>query len=593
MNNLSVKQLTIASIICACSLLAGCNSSDGNITAPPTNSSNINQGNDNMNQNNDSNDDNSDSNPSELLSADTIIINAKIYGHNTANALAVEDGKITFIGDNQMIQALAKDYTTVIDANNQLVLPGFIDNHNHLGEGGEVTCLPSTERSLAAQRNLLRRCARDAQAGQWIIGYGSAFELEIEQTTTPRELLDQIFPNNPVIIMDFTSHAQFVNSAAYQLAGFDQQSPNPQGGILLKDEYGELNGIVLDNAGDIIYEIATNSINGKFDFMLEGIQYGLEQAKQNGITTVGDGRTYWRRGMYDAWVEMAQQQRLTARISVRPWIYPDVDRQEQLNFLHSAFQNDIEQLLIVNQVKMYSDGMPEYSTGRVIEPYTFSWFAGYPHGINYIDQHNMTEWLQTLQTIGYGAHIHAIGDLGVRESLNAIEAARNNQSQLKYHITHLHMMDPQDLPRFAALNVDADLQLAAPSFSESERAEHITDFIGTKRASEIYHTPVKQLQQSGANVVLSSDWTVNPIAPTHAIANAIEEGSLNINQAINAYTINAANALGLAEITGSLTVGKSADMVILNTDLTTATPSQIRAAQVNFTLLQGQVVYQR
>lgn len=538
----------------------------------------------------------SENNVVSQTAADSVISNAKVYlGKGSyAEAVAIKDGKILFVGSEQAAQAYVANGTNVINASGQLVLPGFIDNHNHLGEGGEVTCTPSAEYTLSQQAQLLSQCAENVEAGKWIIGYGSDYLSEMdEQQTTPISVLNQLFPNNPVIIMDFTSHAQFVNSYALELAEIDKSTPDPIGGVYMKDSQGELNGVLLDNAGDLVMEMAVNSVEGKFDIFVEGILFGLQQARENGITSVGDGRTYWRRGMYEAWKQVESNNLLTARISLRPWIYPDVNKQEQLNFLQQAFQNDISKLLIVNQVKMYSDGIVPYGTGRVIEPYQFTWTPELPNGLNYISQAAMSDWLITLFGIGYGAHIHAIGDLGVRESLNSIEQVRNQGSALKYNMTHLEMVDQQDLNRFRQLNVDADLQLSAEAHSHAERVEHIAPFIGAQRANEVLLTPVKALQDSGANLVLSSDWTVNSISPLSAISIAVGEGALSIDEAISAYTINPASALGLDTITGSIEVGKSADLVVLERDITQLNSTEIKQVKVSKTLLEGEVVYTR
>jgi predicted amidohydrolase YtcJ len=532
--------------------------------------------------------------PNEKSSAELVITNGIIYRNEAAQAIAVKAGVISFIGTNAEVEKLIGDNTQTVNANGQLVLPGFIDNHNHLVEGGEMTCFPNRESTLAEQTTLLANCAKNAVPGTWITGYGGAFELEMQAASvTTLSTLDSLFPNNPVIIMDWASHAQFVNSLAYEKAGINKESAAPQGGVYLKNEDGDLNGILMDNAGDMVMEIAVNSMAARLDSALMGIDNGLKEAKRNGITTVGDGRTYWRQGIFEAWQQVAKENKLTARISIRPWIYPEVEKAEQLEFLAKAFQNDINELLIVNQVKMYSDGMPEYSTARVIEPYEFAWFEGYPNGVNYLTQEVMSNWLVDLFAMGYGAHIHAIGDLGVREALNAIESVRDAGSALNYNMTHLQLIDPSDIPRFAALGVDADFQMVGASFNEDELAQYIAPYIGQIRAKELHHTPVKELYNSGANVVLSSDWTVNPISPMSAISYSVEGGALTIEQAIDAYTIKPALALGLETITGTIEVGKSADFAILSTDITKATSEQIRNSKVVTTILQGKVVYQK
>ncbi|OJJ14376.1 hypothetical protein BKI52_43085 [marine bacterium AO1-C] len=527
--------------------------------------------------------------------ADLVFINGNIYTHSTAEAVVVRNGKIEFIGTNADAQKYIGSNTQTIDLQGRSLLPGFIDNHVHAGEGGEVSCLPSDALNIEQQKSTLKKCAEGVAEGQWVIGYGMFLDQVLGTGTTlnkPIKSLDEIFPKHPVIIMEQTSHSMFVNTLALNKAGIDKNTPDPQGGKLMKDENGELNGVLIDNAGDLVMEIAVNSLTNKASIFVEGVKFGLQELKKNGITTIGDGRTYWRRGMLDAWKTVANDGLLTARVSIRPWIYPTVDKTQQLTFLKGAFQNDINQLLIVNQVKMYIDGVPENGTARLIQPYAQTYFQDSPYGINYISQTNMASWLSDLYNIGYGAHVHALGDKGIREVLDAVQVVRNQGSQLKYHITHVAMLDKVDLPRFAQLSVDADIQVGNTPLTQQERANDFVPFIGATRASELLYSPVKALKASGANVTLSSDWTVYPLSPLNGISVSVQEGSLTIQEAIDAYTINPAKALGLDSITGSITVGKSADFVVLEKDLTKISASEIKTTRVMMTMLQGKIVYE-
>ncbi|HAS45582.1 MAG TPA: urease [Microscillaceae bacterium] len=527
--------------------------------------------------------------------ANLVFINGSIYGHPTAEAIVVNQGKIEFIGSNIEAQKLIGSNTQTIDLKGKMLLPGFIDNHVHAGEGGEVSCLPSNALNIDQQKETLKKCAADVEEGKWVIGYGMHLDQVLGNGTTlnkPIQSLDKIFPKHPVIIMEQTSHAMFVNTLALNKAGIHKDMPDPQGGKFMKDENGELNGVLIDNAGDLVMEMAVNSLANKFSILVEGIKFGLQELKKNGITTIGDGRTYWRRGMLDAWKTVAKDGLLTARVSIRPWIYPTIDKTEQLTFLQGAFQNDIQQLLIVNQVKMYIDGVPENGTARLIQPYTQTYFQDTPYGINYISQNRMVSWLTDLYGIGYGAHVHALGDKGIREVLDAVQVVRSQGSQLKYHITHVAMLDKADLSRFAQLNVDADIQVGNTPLTQQERSQDFVPFIGASRASELLYSPVKSLKATGANVTLSSDWTVYPLSPLNGISVSVQEGAFTIQEAIDAYTINAAKALGLDSLTGSITVGKSADFVVLEKDLTKISANEIKTTRIMMTVLQGKVVYE-
>ena len=363
-------------------------------------------------------------------SADMVLTNASIYGYQTADSIAISKGKILYVGKASDMQGFTRSTTETIDLDGGFIAPGFIDNHNHVFEaaseaGGQ--CELSMDAGLEEQIPYLKACRKDARRGEWVMGYGFSIEalLAEDNRRTPLEVIDSVFPDQPVIIMEQTSHSMWVNSAALEKAGINKNSPEPQGGKILKDEYtGELNGILLDNAGDIVMEIAWNSLEEQFDQSYEGMMTGLDEARSHGITTIGDGRLYWKRGWYEVWKEAEKRGDLTARVSLRPWIYPTDSMQPQLSFLSEVLATDKSQLLLVDQVKMYSDGILVNGTAKTLAPYLDTYIPDEPYGINYIPPEAMEEWLKALDKIGYGAHIHAIGDGAIRESLNAIEAMR-------------------------------------------------------------------------------------------------------------------------------------------------------------------------
>lgn len=205
----------------------------------------------------------------------------------------------------------------------------------------------------------------------------------------------------------------------------------------------------------------------------------------------------------------------------------------------------------------------------------------------------MSHWLLALNIIGYGAHIHAIGDGAVHESLNAIEQARKTGSDKTYNLTHVEMVDEKDWRRFESLNVDADFQIGSDYIAKQDH-DWAIPFIGKKRAHQML--PLRKLYDNGANITLSSDWNVHPLSPLASIANAIrlkKQGLPEVKVAINAYTINAAKALGLDSITGSIEVGKSADLVVLNSNILNVSVNKTAKTKVNVTMLQGEIVYRR
>ncbi|WP_019275600.1 amidohydrolase [Vibrio coralliilyticus] len=530
-------------------------------------------------------------------SADMVLTNASIYGYETADSIAISKGKILYVGKASDMQSFTRPSTETIDLDGGFIAPGFIDNHNHVFEaasdaGGQ--CELSMDAGLEEQIPYLNACRKDARRGEWVMGYGFSIEalLAEDNRRTPLEVIDSVFPDQPVIIMEQTSHSMWVNSAALERAGINKNSPEPQGGKILKDEYtGELNGILMDNAGDIVMEIAWNSLEEQFDQSYEGMMTGLDEARSHGITTIGDGRLYWKRGWYEVWKEADKRGDLTARVSLRPWIYPTDSMQPQLSFLSEVLATDKSQLLLVEQVKMYSDGILVNGTAKTLAPYLDTYIPDEPYGINYIPPEAMEEWLKALDKIGYGAHIHAIGDGAIRESLNAIEAMRQQGGAKDYTLTHVELVNSKDVERFAKLNVTADFQVGSDyvAYHDHQWAEA---FLGAKRTRALMN--LKAIFDTGANVSLSSDWNVHDINPLVGIANSLimgKTGLPSVEDAIDAYTINAATSLGLDDITGSIEVGKAADFAILSRDITQLSAEKIKKTDIWMTILNGQIVY--
>lgn len=537
------------------------------------------------------------SNVHALEPAEMILTNATIYGHEKADSIAVRDGNIVFIGQAKSLTAYRHKSTKLIDLEQAVVMPGFIDNHNHVFEAASEAggnCELSAEASLVAQMPYLKMCAKKADKNSWLMGYGFSLDaiLTEDNRYTPLQVIDDIFPDQPVVIMEQTSHSMWVNSAALKLAGIDKNSPEPQGGKILKDpETGELNGILFDNAGDIVMEMAWNSIKNQFNQSYDCLMNGLQEAAAHGITTIGDGRLYWKRGWYDVWQQVEKDGELTARVSLRPWIYPTESMAAQLPFLKKIQSSDKSGLLLANQVKMYSDGILINGTAKMLAPYAETYIPDAPYGINYIAPAQMQSWLTALDKIGYSAHIHAIGDGAVRESLNAIEHVRKQGSSKPYTLTHVELVDVKDVPRFEKLDITADFQVGSDYVAEHDH-QWAEAFIGAKRAYALMDP--RAIYDTNANVTLSSDWNVHDINPLVGIANSLKMGKTglpDVYAAIDAYTINAAESLGISDIAGSITVGKSADFAILAQDITELSPNDIAETEILMTVLQGKVVF--
>jgi predicted amidohydrolase YtcJ len=381
-----------------------------------------------------------------------------------------------------------------------------------------------------------------------------------------------------VAILEETSHSVWVNSKALEVAEIDDYTEDPPGSNIYKNPTtGEVDGILMDNAGDVILQMALAANNAIDNLHYDGlIEFGLPELAKNGITSICEAQTYWKRGYQDIWQELHDNNELTCRVVLNPWIYTDEDDATQIPILQSLY-NTGDNMLKATQVKCYSDGIILNATAALHEPYIDNNGLPFNQGLNYIDGDRLANLMTILEQTGYDFHIHAIGDRGITESLDAVEAARNANGDIgaRHRITHVEIVKESDYPRFAQLNVTADMQVAS-DFTNPENWEENLPFLGADRIDNII--PLKSIFETGARVTLSSDWDVSSLNPFIGMQNALTRAPQNlptIEDAVKAYTINGAYVLRQETNTESLEVGKWADFICVNQDIFTVPTNQI------------------
>ncbi|MBD1581929.1 amidohydrolase [Pseudoalteromonas sp. S16_S37] len=529
--------------------------------------------------------------------ASKVFVNAQVYTVDSkqpwAQAVAIQGNKIVFVGNDDKAKSYIDDNTQVIDLKGKMLLPGFHDVHIHpLESASEVTqvTLPSYA-SEQEYMDILYEANLQHPGSGWLIGYGHEIATLLEMPSSPLSVLNEAIPDRPVIIMEQTSHSMWVNSKALALAGITQQSADPIGGVLGRDEQGYLNGILYDNAGNQVMELAMRSRPDASEQDYWGlIEYTMPELNKVGITSISDARTYWQRGHLQTWQRVADEDKLTLRVSLGLWAYPQMSDEKQLASLKAMFSRPTDSLLKVDQVKFYMDGILVNSTAAMHEPYNVDWLNLYGNrGLNYFTQARLEKYIKALEPVGFDFNIHGIGDRGIHEALNAVENASNGAA--RHRITHLEVVDPDDFSRFAKLNVIADAQVAGEFSQPSHWPENIP-LIGAQRSQDL--VPIKSLQNANATLTLSSDWNVSTFNPFVGISHAISRAPQNITlaQAIAAYTINGAYAMRQEQLVGSIEVGKRADFVVLDKNLFELSAEQIKQTKVVMTLLDGEVIYQ-
>ena len=540
-----------------------------------------------------------------LAAADKVIRYGKIYTVNPAKpwaqAMAIKDGKITYVGSNSGVRQHIGNRTQVINLyNNDLVLPGLHDVHMHPLEAGSenISCTVDKTKSVDNWLSAIQTCANSGSG--WILGWGHDINKLIDDGRNPIALLNNISNNRPIAIMEQTSHSAWVNSKALQEIGFTNNTANPPGGHIGKLANGNLNGILLDTAGDMAFHTALNNpSNTQKTADYQGLLWSLKQIKKNGITSIGNARVYWKRDYLDAWYKAKNNGKLTARSTLSLWLYPEeTNDAQQIEDLKSMY-DDSSDMLKVTQVKTYNDGLPNNTTAAFIEDYLKDIGIGVPssNGLNYLNQSRLSYYVSELEKEGFDMHIHTIGDRGVHESLNAIEAAMDMNGNIghdrRHRLTHVEWVDNADLGRFNSLDVIADMQVAGDWTLPSHTDPAEIELLGEHRSAQ--QIPMRKLYDAGATITLSSDWDVSSLSPFVAMKHALQRGDKslpNLAAAVEAYTINAAYALRQDDLVGSIEVGKLADLTIVDRNIFDISVNNLDKTQVVMTIVDGKIVYQ-
>lgn len=528
--------------------------------------------------------------------ADLIVNNAKIYTVNDAlpwaQSMAIKDGKIIYLGDNESVNQFIGDNTEVKDLAGKLVLPGLHDVHIHpLESASEATHFTLPEyASISEYQAVIENASAQHPDAKWLIGYGHNIDGLLELTQSPRDIIDQVVDDRPVIIMEQTSHSMWVNSKTLTIAHITQQSRDPIGGVFGRDESGELNGILYDNAGNLVMDLAMQSQGDEATQNYFGfVEYTQPELLKHGVTSISDARVYWQRGQLDTWLKLAKDDALDMRVSLGLWAYPEASDESQLAQLKSLYQASQDSLLKVDQIKVYMDGILVNTTAALKDPYEYSWLAlDGDKGLNYFTQARLAKYIDALEPIGFDFNIHGIGDRGIHEALNAIEAGTKGLG--RHRITHLEVVDPLDMPRFKKLGVIADAQVAG-DFTQPHHWTEMTPLLGHERADHL--VPIASLSVQGAMLTLSSDWNVSTLNPFVGIAHAISRApeAISVKQAIEAYTINAAYAMRQEDLVGSLVAGKEADFIVLDRNILQLNAAEIKQTKVLQSYVQGELVF--
>ena len=538
--------------------------------------------------------------------ADLVITGAEVWTGNAArswtDALAIRGDRIVALGSSATRELLGAR-TRVLHAPGSMVVPGFQDAHVHPPFAGRNR-LHVWLNDIQGRQGYLDRIAeyaRDNSGAPWIIGGGWAMEY-FPGGTPRKEDLDAVVPDRPVFLMNRDVHGAWVNSKALEIAGITRDTPDPSDGRIERDPYsGEPSGTLHEGAA-YGYQDRYLPRPSRADWEAAILE---AQAHLHSL-----GITGWQ----DAWVTpvtleayrcLAEAGRLTARVVGALWW--DRHRElDQLSEFLSQRESGAAPGFYPATVKIMTDGVLENRTGALLEPYCDG-CGGHTdnYGMSYVEPDLLAAAVTELDSHGFQVHMHAIGDRAVRNSLDAVEAARsaNGPSDQRHHIAHIQVVQPQDVPRFRELGVVANAQ---PYWAQLEpQMEELTlPFLGRDRAQLQY--PFGDLLRSGATLAMGSDWSVTTANPMEEIevavtrvdpenrANApfLPEQALPLQVALAAFTAGSAY-VNHDEDGGSLQVGHRGDLAVLDRNLFTPGDGLVADVHVDMTVASGQVVYER
>jgi predicted amidohydrolase YtcJ len=523
-----------------------------------------------------------------------------------AGAVAVAGDKIVAVGDEAEVTVLAGKSTEVVELGGRLLLPGFIDAHNHLRLGSDVA---SAQLAGAATLDEVRR-----RLTEWISANPDASWIEGEsldysafpagQMPTAGDL-DDITGDRPAFVLTYDVHSAWLNTAALRFLGVTRDHTRlPFGTAQVDPATGEPTGFLTNFA---VLGLARDGQRAMAEFLpwaSEDRRYGrllssLDMAVASGLTTVVEPQN----SLDDIplFSRARDEGRLKSRV-VAGLFHPRGTPASDLQDFADAARRYNDDQFRVGPLKLYIDDVVEPHTAALLEPYTNE--PG-NSGATFYEPDEFAKVVTGLDRLGFQVFVHATGDRGIRTVLDAVAAARdaNGRRDARHQIVHVECLHPDDVPRFAELGVVACMQPRHGAPDVAGPGKDWAEAIGPQRSR--YAWAFRSLQDAGAVLAFSSDWTVAEMDPLAHLYTAVTrrgrgdapawvpEQGITLDEAVYAYTMGSAYANFCEDNRGSITPGKYADLTVVSDDIFSGPAEEIRSATVDMTIVGGRVVYDR
>lgn len=534
--------------------------------------------------------------------ADLVFQGGKIYtvdaGRTWAQAVSITGADISYVGTDEGAAQHIGPETRVVDLQGRMMVPAFQDIHIHpVSSGMDALAVDLVELETVEQYVAAIKSYADGHPDEpWILGSGWSMAAFGPGALTSRKLIDEVVSDRPVVVASADGHTQWVNSKALEMAGITKDTPDPETGRIDRDPAtGEAIGSLQEGAMDLVSAVIPPA---SLETRTAGLQYAVKMLNAYGITSIQAAMV----GPPELEAYRALDGRNELSLRVVASIYWDRNRgEEQIEDITKLRDDFTNGRVRATTVKMWQDGVMENYTAALLEPYLK---IGDTRGISMVDPEILKSAVAKLDALGFQVHFHAIGDAAVRQCLDAVEEARNQNGDLghRHHISHLQLIHPDDIPRFRQLDVIANFQ---PLWALSDTYQILLTmpYLGPERSSWQY--PIRSVQNSGGMIAFGSDWSVSTANPFEQMETAVTrmgslgetdepfypEERIDLPSAIAAFTINAAYVNHIDDITGSIEVGKLADLVVLDSNLFELDQADISDTQVLLTLMEGEPVY--
>jgi predicted amidohydrolase YtcJ len=547
--------------------------------------------------------------------ADSLFINASVFIADTRlsppDTVAVRGGVITYVGRGAP-EGIIGPHTEIVDAHGASLLPGFIDAHVHPVAAGmqALRCdLSRLPHDRAAYLDAISHYARShpdepvISGGGW---YGDGFPGGFPT----RNDIDSAVSARPVVLTSHDGHGVWTNTKALQVVGIDRSTGDPSGGRIVRDEAGAPTGMLFERAADPVTDLIPAVTP---DFMHRALLTAQRHLHSVGVTGWQDAGVgiplFGLDDILPTYLDADASGELTARVVGALWWSADRGL-DQIDELCARRETSGHDRFHATTVKVMQDGICENCTAAMLAPYRTAPGESETSGLSFIAPDDLKEITSALAAKRFQVHMHAVGDRAVRECLNALEAAvlAHPDFDGRHQIAHLDVVAPQDVPRFATLGVVANIQ-ALWARRDTEIVERKLGLLGPER--EGWHFPFGSLNRQGAVLAMGSDWPVtdpNPLwaihtavhrtgprADPHAIGTGVFDmpllahERLDLRTAVGAYTTGSAFANHYDGSTGSIEVGKLADLVLLDGDLVAV--DEISYLRAILTMVGGEVVH--